>query len=113
MMSVITTPLGPVALLAVAYLGTLFADLTRRLSAVTKTPDHYRWFQVGSGFVVMAAFSQAVRGVAALAPHLASPFLREPWFAIASYHLPMCLGVTLILALVLRHWRWTLKEKLD
>ena len=113
MMSVITVALGPVALIAVAYLGTLFADLTRRLSAVTKAPDHYGWFRVGSGFVVLAAFSQAVRGIAALAPDLAPPVLLEPWFAVLTYHVPLCLGVTLILALVLRHWRWTLKEKLD
>jgi hypothetical protein len=113
MMSVITTPLGPVALLAVAYLGTLFADLTRRLSAVRKTPDHYGWFRVGSSFVTVAAFSQAVRGIAALAPHLAPPVLLETWFAVLSYHIPLCLGVTLLLALVLHHWKWTLTEKLD
>ncbi len=112
-MSVITTPLGPVALLAVAYLGTLFADLTRRLCAVTKARDHYGWFRVGSALVVVAAFSQAVRAIAALAPHLAPPVLLEPWFAVLSYHIPLCMGVTLILVLVLRHWRWTLKEKLD
>ena len=113
MMSVITIPLGPVALLAVAYMGTLFADLTRRLSAVTKTPSHYGWFRMGSGFVTVAAFSQAVRGIAALAPHLAPSVLLETWFAVISYHIPLSLGVTVILALVLRHWRWTLKEKLD
>ena len=112
-MSVITIPLGPVALIAVAYMGTLFADLTRRLSAVTKAPDHYGWFRVGSGFVVLAAFSQVMRSIAALAPDQAPPALLEPWFSVLTYHVPLCTGVTLLLALVLHHWRWILKEKLD
>ena len=112
-MSVLTIPLGPVALLAVAYVGTLFAEFTRRLSAVTKAPDHYGWFRVANAFVIVAAFSQAVRSIAALAPHLAPPAVLEEWFALVSFHIPLCVGVTLLLALVLLHWRWTLKEKLD
>jgi hypothetical protein len=54
-----------------------------------------------------------VRGVAALAPQLAYPILLEPWFALASFHVPLAIGVTLDLALVWYYWGWTLKEKVE
>ena len=112
-MIVITTPLGIMGLLAVAYLGFLFASLSRRLSAVRKMADHYRWFQVASGFVAVAAMSQVVRGIAALAPELAYPILLESWFALASFYIPLAIGVTLDLVLVWYYWGWILREKVN
>lgn len=111
-MIVITTPLGAVGLLSVVYLGILFANFSRRLCAVTKQIDHYRWFQVAGGFVALAAASQVIRGIAALAPHLAPPVLLAPWFALVSFHIPLAVGVTLNLVLVWRYWSWILKEKI-
>ncbi len=112
-MIIITTPLAPMGLLAVAYLGFLFAILSRRLSTVTKMADHHRWFNVASALVSMAAMSQVIRGTAALAPQLAFPFLLEPWFALASFHIPLAIGVTLDFALVWYYWKWILMEKID
>lgn len=110
-MIVITTPLGAVGLLAIVYLGSLFAAFSRRLSAVTKMKNHHRWFWVASGFVTLAAVSQVVRGIAALAPQLAPPVLLQPWFALVSFHIPLFIGVTLDLVLVWYYWGWILKEK--
>jgi hypothetical protein len=110
-MIVITTPLGAMGLLAVVYVGFLFANFSRRLSAVRKMADYYRWFQAANGFVSLAAMSQIVRGIAALAPQFAYPILLEPWFALASFHIPLTIGVTLDLALVWYYWGWILKEK--
>ena len=112
-MIVITTPLGSMGLLAVVYLGFLFANFSRRLSAVRKMANYHRWFQVANGLVALAAMSQVVRGVAALAPQLAYPILLEPWFALASFHVPLAIGVTLDLALVWYYWGWILKEKVE
>ncbi len=112
-MIVITTPLGAAGLLAVVYLGFLFANLSRRLSAVTKMADHHRWFQVANGLVALAAMSQVVRGTAALAPQLTLPILLESWFALLSFHIPLAMGVTLDLVLVWYHWGWILKEKVE
>jgi len=112
-MIVITTPLGVMGLLAVAYLGFLFANLSRRLSAVRKMADHYRWFQVASGFVAIAAMSQVVRGIAALAPEFAYPILLESWFALVSFYIPLAIGVTLDLVLVRYYWGWILREKVN
>jgi len=112
-MIVITTPLAPMGLLAVAYLGFLFAALSKRLSTVTKMADHHRWFRVASGLVAVAAMSQVIRGAAALAPQLALPVLLEPWFALVSFHIPLAIGVTLDLALVWYYWKWILVERID
>jgi hypothetical protein len=111
-MIVITTPLGAIGLLIVVYLSILFANFSRRLCAVTKKMDYYRWFQVAGGLVLLAAMSQIIRGIAALAPHLAPPVLLTPWFALVSFHTPMALGVTIDLVLVWHYWSWTLKEKI-
>jgi len=110
-MNVIMTPLAPIGLLSIAYLSFLFANLSRRLSAVTKMNDHYRWFMVAGGFIILAALSQVIRGTADLARHLASPVLLEPWFALVSFHIPLTVGVTLDLVLVWYYWGWILKEK--
>lgn len=112
-MIVVTTSLGPIGLMAVVYLCFLFANFSRRLSEVTRMKDYCRWFQVAGGLVALAAISQLVRGTAALAPHLASPILLEPWFALASFHIPLAVGVTIDLVLVWYYWRWILKEKIE
>jgi len=110
-MIVITTPLAPIGLLSIAYLSFLFANLSRRLSAVTKMKDYHHWFIVASGFVTLAALSQAIRGTADLACQLTLPVLLEPWFALVSFHIPLAVGMTIDLVLVWYYWGWILKEK--
>jgi hypothetical protein len=112
-MIIITTPLGAVGLLAIFYLGVLFASFSRRLGAVTKMANQHRWFALANGLVAVAAVSQIVRGIAALAPELACPFLLESWFALMSFHIPLVLGLTLDLVLVWYYWGWILTEKVE
>jgi hypothetical protein len=111
-MIVITTPLGAVGLLGIAYLSILFANLSRRLRAVTKMADRCRWFYIAAVLLVLAALSQIIRSVAGLAPALSPAILREPWFALLGFHTPLALGVTIDLALVWHYWSWILKEKI-
>jgi hypothetical protein len=110
-MIVVTTPLGAVGLLAIFYLGSLFATFSRRLGTVTKMANRHRWFRVANGFIALAVVSQLMRGVAALAPQLAYPILLEPWFALVSFHIPLVIGLTLDLVLVLYYWGWILRER--
>ena len=70
-------------------------------------------FFVAGGFVALAAMSQVIRGTANLAPHVALSVLQEPWFALVTFHIPLAIGVTLCLVLVLHYWRWILWEKID
>ena len=111
-MNVITTPLGPVGLFSIAYLSLLFGNFSRRLTAVTKMEDHYRWFPLAGLLIGLAAMSQLIRGTAIVAQ---SPpqFLCTPLFALLSFHLPLALGVTLDLVLVWYYWAWILREKIE
>ena len=111
-MIVITTTLAPLGLLAIVYLGSLFANFSRRLGAVTKMEDHQRWFLVANGLIALAAMGKAMRGTAALAPESALPVLLEPWFGMVVFHIPLAIGVTLNLVLVWYYWGWTLREKI-
>ncbi len=110
-MRAITIPLGPVGLLVVLYLGVLFANFSRRLGAVTKMAEYYRWFWVSNAFIALAAVSQVARGIAAVAPDLTWPFLFSSWFALVTFHIPLTLGVTADLVLVWYYWNWILKEE--
>jgi hypothetical protein len=111
-MIVIATPLGVVGLLAVVYLGFLFAHFSRRLSAVTRMANHHRWFLVAAVFVTLAAMSQVIRSTAALAPPgVAPPVLLKPWFSLVSFHIPLAIGITIDLVLVWYYWGWILREK--
>jgi hypothetical protein len=112
-MNVITTPLAPVGLLAIFYLGGLFANFSRRLGNVTKMADYYRWFRIANGLVALAAVSQVVRGTADMACDLVLPFLLAPWFSLVTFHIPLAIGVTLDLVLVWYYWGWILKEKIE
>lgn len=111
-MKVIMTPLGPLGLLAIVYLCVLFSNFSRRLSAVTKMKDHYRWFRLASGLIAVAATSQVIRATATLAKE-APAFLCAPWFALLSFYTPLAIGVTLALVLVWYYWGWILKEKIE
>ncbi len=110
-MNIITAPLGALGLLAIAYLALLFGNFSRRLSAVTKMRDYYRWFPVGSALITVAATSQVIRSTAAIAEK-APQFLCDPLFAVLSFYLPLVVGVMLVLVLVWHYWGWILKEKI-
>ena len=110
-MTVITAPLGPVGLLAVAYMGILFANFSRRLSTVTKMKNYYRWFVMATILVVVAAASQVMRSTASLAPEKAPRILLEPWFSLISFHIPLAIGVSITMWLVWYYWGWILREE--
>ncbi len=112
-MSVVTTPLAPLGLIAVVYLGIIFSKFSHRLNEVTKRYKYYRWFNVANLLVAIAALSQAVRGTAHLASNVTFPFLLEPWFALVSFYLPLSVGVTLDLVIVWYYWAWIFKENVE
>ncbi|MBN1978041.1 MAG: hypothetical protein JW918_11635 [Anaerolineae bacterium] len=99
-------------MLAMVYMCFLFANFSRRLGAVTKMKDHYRWFSLASGLVAVAATSQIIRATADLACE-APTFLGEPWFARLSFYVPLAAGGALALVLVWYYWGWILKEKIE
>jgi hypothetical protein len=110
MMLAITTPLGSLGLVAIVYLGTILSGLSKRLNAVAKKRDYQRWFWFSNSLIAVAATSQVVRSTAALAPACALPALLEPWFALVTFHVPLAVGATGDLLLVLYYWGWILGE---
>ena len=112
-MSVVTTPLGPVALLVLVFLSFLFGNFSRRLGAVTKMNNYERWFFLAGSFIAVAATSQIMRAIAFLAPQEAPPMLLKPWFALLTQHTPFAIGVTLDLVLVYYYWGWILRENVE
>jgi len=111
-MKVITVLLGVVGLLALFYLGLLFANLSRRLGDVTKMPEHYRWFRAANVFIALAVASQVTRGIT-LSTYPMYSFLKAPWFALVTFHIPLAIGLTFDLVLVWYYWAWILKEKIE
>ena len=109
-MLVVTAPLSPIGLVAIAYLSIIFSVLSQRLNAVAKKAKHHRWFSVATVLIIIAAMSQAVRSTAHLAPDRALPFLLKPWFALVTFHVPLALGTTIALLLVWYYWGWIVKE---
>lgn len=112
-MSTITTPLAPMGLFAVVYLGMIFANLSRRLNSVTRRKKYDQWFAVANILIAVAAISQMIRGSAALACRQPFPILLHPWFAMVSFHIPLAIGVTIDLVLVWYYWAWILKEDIE
>jgi uncharacterized membrane protein (DUF4010 family) len=112
-MIVVTTPIGAAGLLAIAYLGLLFASFSRRLSAVTRMANNDHWFLTAGALIVVATMSQVMRSTAALAPNVAPPVLLEPWFSLVSFHIPLVIGVTIDLVLVWYYWGWILRERVQ
>jgi hypothetical protein len=74
--------------------------------------DRSLWFRLSSGLIAVAATSQLIRATADLADEVPG-FLREPWFGLVSFHIPLVLGVTVALVVVWYYWGWILREKID
>lgn len=112
-MLVVTAPLSPIGLVAIAYLSVIFSVLSQRLNAVAKKAEHHRWFSVATALIIVAAMSQAIRSTAHLAPDRAFPLLLEPWFALLTFHVPLAIGATIALLLVWYYWGWIVKETVE
>lgn len=110
-MIVISTPLAAVGVFSVVYTGLLFARLSRRLTSVTRRADYSGWYFVGSALVAVAVASQAMHGIAVLAPLQAPPALLSDWFPLVGIHIPLSAGVTIDLALAWHYWKWVLWER--
>jgi len=109
---VVTTPWGPIGLLALIYASFLYLNLSRRLGAVTKMPPYYHGFLVASLFLGIALVAYVERKAAHLSGEPGVSFLLSPLFGLLCFHLPLFLGVLIDLVIVWKYWSWLLKEDL-
>ena len=112
-MNLLITPLGVIGLAAVAYLLYIFANLSRRLGAVTKMPPYYRGFYVAIGLLTISTLARVTLSSMALAPELSTGMVSTPLFSRVAYHIPFVLAVVISVALAWRYWSWLFKEKLS
>ncbi|MBN1953913.1 MAG: hypothetical protein JW900_02575 [Anaerolineae bacterium] len=105
---IITTPLGPASLAALIATLFLYANLSRRLGAVTKMAPYYKWFYVGMAFITAAFGVSVLRSAAFLSCHSEQNFLTTPAFGLLFYHIPLLLGTVASLIAAWRYWAWLL-----
>jgi hypothetical protein len=108
---ILTTPLGPVSLVAVIYATIIYLGLSRKLGAVTKMRPYYRLFLVSLGFLCVALTAYVVRNAAYLNGEAYAEWLLSPTFGLVFFHLPLFIGVSLNGGLIWRYWSWLLTEK--
>jgi hypothetical protein len=102
-MNLLITPLSVIGLGAVGYLLFIFANLSRRLGAVTKMRPYYRGFYVAIGLLVLSFLARVTLSSLTLAPNLSFGLVSTPLFSLVAYHV----------ALAWRYWSWLFKEKLS
>lgn len=112
MIDVLTIPWGPIGLLGLIYATFLYANLSRRLGAVTKMPPYYRGFAVATALLSVALVSHVERKAAFLSGDATASFLLSPWYGLLFFHMPLFLGILIDVVLVWRYWSWLLKEDL-
>ncbi len=112
-MNLLITPLGVIGLIAVAYMLYIFANLSRRLGAVTKMPPYYRGFYVAIGLLTISILARVTLNSVALAPELSTGIVSAPFFSLVVYQIPFVLAMVVSVALAWRYWSWLFKEKLS
>ena len=112
-MNVLVTPLGVVGLISIMYLLYIFANLSRRLGAVTKMRPYYRSYYVALAFLSVSFVARVVLSSVALSPPSLRPaLLSSPFFSLAVYHIPFAIATVLSVGVAWQYWSWLLKEKL-
>lgn len=111
LLEIVATPLGPAGLAALVLTIYLYANLSRRLGAVTKMPPYYRWFVAGGGLTGMAVGVFILRSAAYLSCREEAAFLTSPEIGLIFFHLPLLIGTIINVATALRYWSWLLAHQ--
>lgn len=112
-MNVLVTPLGVVGLIAIMYLLYIFANLSRRLGAVTKMKPYYRGYYVALAFLSVSFVARVVLSSLALSPPSSRlGLLSSPFFSLVAYHVPFAIAMAISVGVTWQYWSWLLKEKL-
>jgi len=106
-----TTPLGVIGLIGVICLLLIFANLSKRLGAVTKMKPYYRGFYVAIALVILAALMRLRRGSASLMSPTEASFESERLFYLATYYAPYVIAAVISVIVALLYWSWLFREK--
>jgi len=102
-MTLLTASLSLAGLAGVCFMLCVFASLSARLGAVTRTPPRHRLFWVGAACVALSA-SVRTTIIFGLADN------RSATTNLLIYYLPLCAGISVSLYAVWFYWRWLVRE---
>lgn len=111
MTETLTTPLGPISLVAIIYTTIIYINLSRKLGAVTKMRPYYRGFIVALAFLSMALMGYIARNAAYLAKDEASNWFLSSTFGLFFFHIPLFIGIAIDVSIIWRYWSWLLTEE--
>ncbi len=109
-MTLLTTPLSIMGLLAVFFIEVILANLSRRFGAVTKMKPYYRGFYVAMAILALPLVVHLVHSSVVLSPQRGPQFLHSPVFYLFTYHLPFVAAVALGIFEAWHYWGWLFRE---
>lgn len=110
-MAAFFTLLSPLGTISIVFLFFILARLSQKLGAVTRMSPRYRWFGVGTGFLMIALISQLLRISVSLTGQTSYQLWNNSLFYLVTYHLPLAIGATIGLAVTWLYWSWLLTER--
>ena len=109
-MNYLSAPLGSLSLLAVLYTFYILGNLSRRYGQVIRLPPYYRGFHAAMVLITAAFISHLIRDSVIVALDAAPPLLKEDWFYLLTYYVPLALAIAIGAVVAWRYWSWIVKE---
>ncbi len=109
-MKVVVALSGAVGLLSMIYATMLLAAVSQKLGAMNRMKPYYRWMHLGAFFLAVAFLIRLLRTTVFWASEQAPPLLNSDFFYLASYYIPLCVGMTINLMVTIRYWGWLLRS---
>jgi hypothetical protein len=103
--------LGTFGTLSIIALFYILAKLSERFGSVVKMPPRYRYYYIGIAVLAIGYLTHLVVANAILTLEKTPAWLISPGFLLATYHLPLAIGLTIGLVITWRYWSWLITEK--
>jgi len=103
-MNVVTALLGSAGLIALIYATFFLVNVNQRIGAMTKMKPYYRWLYLAAFFQTIALLIRLLRTSVFWAPQQAPPLLTSGFFYLATYYVPLAVGMTIVLMVTVKYW---------
>lgn len=110
MTTVMLALLGSAGLISLIYVAFFLITVNQKLGAMTKMKPYYRWLYVAAFFLTEAVLIRFLRTSVFWASQEAPSMLTSDLFYLAMYHIPLGIGMTIMLLVTIRYWGWLLRS---